>query len=501
MFPQERLDNYIGALGGPLGLNGGAAGSGFAAPTQADITNPLTNEQLPDASRQSNLALEQQNQLLEALKGAGGIQKQNDVYGQLGNLASQYGNIASGQGPNPAQAMLNQQTGQNVANQAALMAGQRGAGSNVGLMARQAAQQGAATQQQAVGQGAVMQANQSLGALNQMGNIYGQQAGIGNAQVTNQIGQTNATAAARQAQQANLLNAMGAYNNAKVGMQSNVNQGNTALAGQEMQQGESAVGGFFKGGGSSMFAAMGADGGEVSEEEGVPVISPPSSGGEFTQTSGTVSGGAPINTGSYTMPNSVMQNSAKGGMIMADGGEVKGPQSEFGQFVSSVSLGGIPSTGSYVMPNSVMQSGGDSGPAPAPAKKKQSAPASNVMTDSGGSGQGPTVPGSSSGIGSYTSGVSGAAGPAFDKGGMVDVVVSPGEKIVPPEKVNQAAGGKVEARTVPGRANVPGDSLKNDVVKTKLPVGTVVVPRTKAKDQQSTISFVQATLAKRGRKK
>lgn len=490
------MDNYIGALGGPLGLNGGAAGSGFAAPTQTDIQQGVNQDQINSANEQSNNSLEQQNNLLNALKGANGIQNQSSVYSQLAD-------VAAGQGPNPAQAMLNQQTGKNVANQAALMAGQRGAGANVGLMARQAANQGAATQQQAVGQGATMQANQSLGALGQMG-------GIANTQVSNQIGQTNAAASARQAQQANLLNAMGAYNNAKVGMQSNVNQGNTALAGQEMQQGESAVGGMMKGGGSSMFAAMGADGGTVSEDDdGSPAIDPPKSegsGANFGQFSSSVSGGAPISTGSYVMPNSVM-SSAKGGMIMADGGEVaKTPQSEFGQFLSSVSGGGSISTGNYTMPNSVMQSGGGDSSSPAPKKKKDSEGSGTssgyeTLKGSGNLGQGPTSPRSSSGIGSFTSGVSGAAGPAYGKGGMVDVVVSPGEKIVAPDNVKKAAGGKVHAKTVPGKANVPGDSLKNDTVKTKLPAGSVVVPRTKSKDQKSTISFVQATLAKRGRKK
>lgn len=84
-----------------------------------------------------------------------------------------------GQGPNPAQSALAQNTGANVANQAALMAGQRGAGANVGLMGRQIAQQGAATQQNAVGQAATLEAQQRLAsqqaAAQQQANI-GQQA-------------------------------------------------------------------------------------------------------------------------------------------------------------------------------------------------------------------------------------------------------------------------------------------------------------------------------------
>ena len=75
-----------------------------------------------------------------------------------------------------------------------------------------------------------------------------------------------------------------------------------------------------------------------------------------------------------------------------------------------------------------------------------------------------------------------------------------GEKIIKPENVKQAAGGQVKAQTVPGQAKVSGDSIKNDTVKTKQPEGTIIVPRTKADDKKKTVSFVQATLAKRGRK-
>lgn len=82
---------------------------------------------------------------------------------------------SQGQGPNPAQAALNQNTGANIAGQAALMAGQRGASANPALLAREIAMQGANTQQQAVGQGATLQAQQQLGAQNALQNLYGEQ--------------------------------------------------------------------------------------------------------------------------------------------------------------------------------------------------------------------------------------------------------------------------------------------------------------------------------------
>ncbi len=79
-----------------------------------------------------------------------------------------------GGGPNLAGSLLSNATGQNVANQAALMASQRGTGSNAGLIARQAAQQGAGIQENATGQAAALRQQQQLNAQQNLGNIYGQ---------------------------------------------------------------------------------------------------------------------------------------------------------------------------------------------------------------------------------------------------------------------------------------------------------------------------------------
>lgn len=103
--------------------------------------------------------------------------QQQQTYGNQNNLANQLLAQSQGQGPNPAQAQFAQNTANNVATQGAQQAGQRGASSNVGLMARQVGQQGAATQQQAAGQAATLQAQQQLtaqqqeaGVLNNMAN-------------------------------------------------------------------------------------------------------------------------------------------------------------------------------------------------------------------------------------------------------------------------------------------------------------------------------------------
>lgn len=198
-------------------FGGAPAGGVSAAATQT----PSTVEQANQTYQQSQDALRQQQAFVAALQGQGGVQNQSNVFGQLQN-------VASGQGPNPAQAMLDQATGTNVANQAALMAGQRGSGANAGMIARQAAQQGANTQQQAAGQGAVLQANQSLGALNQMGNIAGQQVG--------QLAQANQVQGNQALQgQQNILNSIGGQNQnaiAQQDMNSRAAQSQAAMQGQ-----------------------------------------------------------------------------------------------------------------------------------------------------------------------------------------------------------------------------------------------------------------------------
>jgi hypothetical protein len=227
----------MGAVGGLLGLGGGAGGSGFSP------TNGTSAQQLGTAYTGAQNAMEGQTNLLRAIQGQNGLQNQSNVY-------NQFQNVASGQGPNPAQAMLNQATGANVANQAALMGGQRGAGANVGLMARQAGQQGAGLQQQAAGQGASMQAQQSLGALGQAGQMANTMAG-------NQIGQTNALSQAQQNEQGILQGANTAHQNIQGQLANTTMQGQQALIGGLMNS--------FGGAGKAAAGApaAGAKGGEV----------------------------------------------------------------------------------------------------------------------------------------------------------------------------------------------------------------------------------------------
>lgn len=71
---------------------------------------------------------------------------------------------------------------------------------------------------------------------------------------------------------------------------------------------------------------------------------------------------------------------------------------------------------------------------------------------------------------------------SFAKGGMVNALLSPGEKYLSPKDVQEVKNGKdplVAGKKVPGKPEVKGakDSLKNDKVPAKLEEGGIVLPR------------------------
>lgn len=209
------------------GVNAIAKGltGGNDAGLRPDIQAPVTGRQAQEAMSTSQDLINSQGQLVNALANQGGIQNQSDVYNQQQALAQQLALQAQGQGPNPALAQLNQATGQNVANQAALMAGQRGAGANAGLIARQAAQQGAGVQQQAVGQAAVMQAQQQLAAQQNLQQQQQMLAGLATTQVGQQVNAQQAQIANQQAQQNAYLQSIANANAARTGAAQLAQQG------------------------------------------------------------------------------------------------------------------------------------------------------------------------------------------------------------------------------------------------------------------------------------
>ncbi len=518
--PNSQDSQLLNSVTNPLANIANITQSQFQ-PTAANLQAGTNANQLNQAYTTAQGGLTAQQNLLNALSAQGGIANQSNVYNQLQG-------IANGTGPNPALAQLAQTTGQNVAAQGALMAGQRGAASNVGLIARQAAQQGAATQQQAVGQGATLAAQQELNAINSSGNIA-------NEQVQQQGQATSGLNTAAQNEQNILQGANSNLNTANVSSQSNLNNVSGQIAQGNQQATNSLIGGALGGlSGSSILAKGGLVG-----KDGRKVIA-------------------------VTIhPNGEIHHYEGGGMVDFQNGGY-----------SSIISAGAPNIGSMASTNEAIQmgSGKQSGSGNAAKKaqgyfqQNQQNPDYNqpsggydVLQQSGNLGQGPTAPGSDSGIGSFTSGVSDAAGPAYDEGGEVDLgdagytptdsvsapnigsmastneaiqtgksggssgssgiagiaslaalfakggnickgphkshvanymmkkggavpaMVSPGEIYLSPNKVrdvmeNGANPLKV-GQKIPGKAKVKGDSLKNDTQPMTLEAGGVVLPR------------------------
>lgn len=485
---------------------------GFNA-SRADITNPVSPEQTQQAYLNTQTGLGQQQDFLKALQAQNGLSNQSNVFNQLQG-------VASGTGPNPAQAQLANATGANVANQAAMAAGQRGAGANVGMMQRQAANQGAGIQQNAAGQAAALQAQQSLGALNQMG-------GLATNQANQQANATNAFTNASLGQQQNLLGGVGAYNNAAVNMQGNINSTNAGISGVTA----GAQGNMMQGLGSSLGSAA----------QMIP--------GMFSGGSGAMTGSQVGGTGFGDMMGSgtdaLSMVAAKGGMVpsipkkYADGGNVSGttqlqdpsgPQSAAGKsfMQSQDELGAF---------NPAMQ-------APAPAKAASNASSNGIgglMNQVMGGAQkamnaydlgsklsdfGEWLGNGVEDLGSYIAapaaeGVSGvmageaAALPAEGegaatmvaaKGGRVPALVSPGEQYLKPKDVEQVKKGAdplKKGERIPGKPKVKGNSYSNDTVSKRLESGGIIIPNSimQSKDASAKAAkFVEAILAKQGLK-
>jgi len=458
-------------------------------PSLAPIQNPLAPDTLSKGQGSIDTAMGGQQGLLAALGGQGGLQKQgmvfnglgtlssdlgnangvatqqqakgmiSDVYGGQGNTVGQLQNIVEGVGPNPAQAMLRQQTGQNVANQAALMAGQRGAGANIGLMARQNAQLGGNLQQQAVGQGATLQANQSLNALGQiggqqaaMGNTANALGGLGTTQVGNQlstlgqagaqantmagqqIGQTNQNATTALANQGQNLGAAGNFTQAQVGNQASVNAANAPQSVQGMKSKSDILGGVLNGLGAGTIAGLGkAQGGYISLADGGGV-------GGFDMTAPQ----APQGLGPVTAPpvtSSPTQGYLAGNTSTTDylTPNPTSGMSDWGSFISNLQKPGNPNDSELK--------------------------------------QGSTQMGKLAGAG---------AASAFMAGGGLS-----------------SQGGNVRASSPSQKAEVKGNSYANDKVPAMLSEGEIVIPRSvlQGKDPaRGAADFVAKVLAKRGRK-
>jgi hypothetical protein len=289
-------------------VNSITGGNPNFTPERPNLVTTATLPQVETAYAQTQQGIEQQQQFLNALQAQNGAQNQTNVFNQMQG-------IADGTGPNPAMAMLNNQTGANIAAQSAMMAGQRGSSANPALMARQIANQGANTQQQAVGQGAALQAQQSLGALNQMGGIAGQQV----AQQGQAVGALNQ---ATQNQHQNLMGSVAAENAAKAGVAANINTAQAGLAGIGQQAAGNLVGNIMGGAGAA--ATMMGKGGVASSAGGVGMTN--ASGGRGQSMVNMANGG----------PIAVVPTAP----AIPTGVPRPGPRSKLGQHYHAMATGG-----------------------------------------------------------------------------------------------------------------------------------------------------------------
>lgn len=399
------MGGLVNEVGGLLG--GSPNGQGFTA-QGTNVLQPATLDQANQLYGQAQSGLTQQQQLINALQAQNGIQNQSNVFNQLQG-------VANGTGPNPALAQLNQSTGQNIANQAALMAGQRGAGANVGLIARQAGLQGGNLQQQAAGQGATLQAQQQLAAMNQLGGIAGQQ-------VANQQNALTGLNQFAQGEQGQVLGAIQGQNNSNVGMQGNINNANAGVAQNNATHSAGAIGGLLNAAGPALGAVFGGPAGAAA-------------GKAFTDSAGG------FHSNTYN-----------------DGGIVEKENPKLAQ---------VPEKDRFTLAM--------------PSHMNAVAEIYHPHMCGGG---------------------------MYAHGGKVNAMVSPGEVYLPPEKVKEVKkDGKnpiAEGKKIPGKAEVKGDSLKNDTVPAKLESGGVVIPRSIMQSDDpagNAAKFIQALHDKNGSSK
>ena len=507
----KRQNFASGGLAGMFGVAGGEGGTGFS-------TNAGTNAgQLNTAYNNSQTALGNQANLVNTLtpQAAQAVNAQNVLSGQ-------YAAQAAGQGPNVAQNQLAQATGANVANQAALMAGQRGAGANPALMARQAAMQGAATQQGAAGQAATLGAEQQISAQQAQAQLAGNQ-------IAQTQGATTANTQAQQGEQGILQGANTAQNNVQGGL------ANTTLQGQQ-----GALGGLMKGA-SSMAGGLFAEGGEVHGHKKLDFVHKMAKMGlEHFQTGGPIMANAQekqdsmrasfgtdpaaadvpppipvVSPSPAPSPAHVPAMSEKERMEagrkyyrdtygeepgFADGGNIVVPQVAAYQMPQNPFMpvqntpGGFtsgPNSGADALAHSMDNVG---------AKKKDASPLAGmekmaVLAAHGGEMhpkfQGPH--------GSHI------ANFLMSKGGAVDAMVSPGEVSLTPEQVERVihedADPKQIGKLYGGKAKVKGDSEKNDTIPDTLQEGGVVVDREHMSTPEKRKLFVHKAIAKKRAKR
>lgn len=435
---------------GNTGVTGLAGGLGLTNQANLGAANiqPGTNAaQLNASYGDVQQGLANQRGLANTL-----IPQASGAVNNQGLLASQLVNQIQGNGPSVAQNQLNQATGQNIANQAALMASARGASNNPALIARQAAEQGANISQNAAGQAATLRAQEQIAAQNNLANLS-----------ANQIAQSGQAAnnltSAQQAEQNILQYANAANNNANVSMQNNLNS-NAAQIGAANQGVAGGLLGGILSGGSSVLGGLGkvfglAEGGEVPSDD----------------------------SSTKVLKENYHESPKHGYMkLFADGGNV---------IMGNPISGGIAPAQSFagnwlVTPNY----GG----------QIDNTPISNLGNADTGKDLQKSISDSGSSLGKAIKGKP----DEFEQFKDVDPTLQAEGGTINSRKHLAAKGGKVKANSAKEKAEVKDNSYKNDKIPALLSEGEIVLPRTVTKHPNApemAAEFVRRTIAKKGLRK
>lgn len=389
--------------------------------------------------------------------GPGGFANQaSTTQGQQGALFNMLMSRANGTGgPSAAEQMLNRSTNQQIGQEASAIGGVKGI--NPALAAKMISENSAARLQDTAGQAGIQRANEQMGAQNTLAGALGQERG-------------------RQTQES--LGVQGI--NAQVGA------GNAG-------QNASTAGGILGGVGSLLGLA---DGGEVPEQPkgdfDVAEVHIP----QINQTPTPLTGGGDKGGGGGM--GSLVSAALPLLMAASKGGEIP-------EFIQKFAGGGsvVPNFGtSFASGYGLRQQPGDSD---APEAKSHGLLGNALMSLF--SPSAPDTDPSSSMPTSYDYatmyGAPGGAGGGNN--GMptsqdyANMYGAPGAT----EKSNMFAGAadfKARGGKIPGKAEVEGDSPKNDTVPIMASPGEVVLPRTSAKDPEKAAEFVEALNKQREKK-
>lgn len=502
------VGGIVNTVGSMFGGNGGAGGTGFATPSNARIDDAASVDQANQLYGQNQNSLQQMQGFLQQVQAQNGLGNQSNVYNALQG-------VSQGTGPNPAQSMLQNATSQNIAQQAGLMAGQRGASQNVGLMARQIAQQGAGIQQQAIGQNAALQSQQQLNALNSMGGLA---TGMANQQATATQGLTQGY----QSEQQNVLNSISQANAARAGVQTGINNANASMANTRMGQQGGVLGGILGGAG----AALGlAGGGEVPQagqyapmDPNAPDVFDPANAAPQANAQSSPIVAAP-QAPAVPAPSGHAAGAKAGpkssvgkfiaGATSGSQSQMNGPQQAGNMIGKAIGTGlknlfssSKPSASAGASPYSQYEDSGFSADQMSTEHSRQDAqeagglPAPSPLDQNYGQAN-PT-----DSLGAVNDDMSMMAAA---KGGKVPAMVSPGEVYLDRKAVKDVEKGKDPIKSgekIKGKAKVKGDSYANDTVPKTLESGGIVLPKSVMEHPHphwAAHKFVSDIMAKQGK--